>query len=87
MTTRSGPGEGPGLDAIMSERRQLINLACRLLGSPAELLGSIFLLAAAVTGLRATNTRGGADGADCDRCGARRFARSFMNVDRLGLQR
>jgi len=59
MTTRSGPGEGPGLDAIMSERRQLINLACRLLGSPAELLGSIFLLAAAVTGLRATNTRGG----------------------------
>ena len=61
MTTRSGPGDGPapGLDAIMSERRQLINLAYRLLCSLAELLGSIFLLAAAVTGLRATNTRGG----------------------------
>src|SRR3954467_13969597 len=44
MTTRSGPdagdsGEGrsdPGLDAIMSERRRLINLAYRLLGSLAE---------------------------------------------------
>ncbi len=39
MTTRSGPGHGrpdPGLDAIMSERRQLINLAYRLLGSLAE---------------------------------------------------
>ncbi|MEV0221033.1 RNA polymerase sigma factor SigJ [Streptomyces sp. NPDC050704] len=40
MTTRSGPGQGgrpdPGLDAIMSERRQLINLAYRLLGSLAE---------------------------------------------------
>jgi RNA polymerase sigma factor (sigma-70 family) len=39
MTTRSGPGGGrpdPGLDAIMSERRQLINLAYRLLGSLAE---------------------------------------------------
>jgi RNA polymerase sigma factor (sigma-70 family) len=46
MTTRSGPdaadsGEGradadPGLGAIMSERRQLINLAYRLLGSLAE---------------------------------------------------
>jgi RNA polymerase sigma factor (sigma-70 family) len=38
MTTRSGPGgrPGPGLDAIMSERRQLINLAYRLLGSLAE---------------------------------------------------
>ncbi|MFY9934412.1 MAG: sigma factor, partial [Streptosporangiaceae bacterium] len=44
MTTRSGPdaadsGRGrpdPGLDAIMSERRQLINLAYRLLGSLAE---------------------------------------------------
>src|SRR6266513_416584 len=39
MTTRSGPGHGPpdpGLSAIMSERRQLINLAYRLLGSLAE---------------------------------------------------
>jgi RNA polymerase sigma-70 factor (ECF subfamily) len=39
MTTPSGPGQGrpdPGLDAIMSERRQLINLAYRLLGSLAE---------------------------------------------------
>src|SRR3954470_3541730 len=39
MTTRSGPGQGrhdPGLDVIMSERRQLINLAYRLLGSLAE---------------------------------------------------
>jgi RNA polymerase sigma factor (sigma-70 family) len=39
MTTRSGPGDGrpdPGLDAIMSERRQLINLAYRLLGTLAE---------------------------------------------------
>jgi RNA polymerase sigma factor (sigma-70 family) len=39
MTTRSGPGGGrpdPGLDAIMSERRQLLNLAYRLLGSLAE---------------------------------------------------
>jgi RNA polymerase sigma factor (sigma-70 family) len=44
MTTRSGPDPGdsdgdrpdPGLDAIMSERRQLINLAYRLLGSLAE---------------------------------------------------
>jgi RNA polymerase sigma factor (sigma-70 family) len=44
MTTRSGPdaadsGQGPadpGLDAIMSERRRLINLAYRLLGSLAE---------------------------------------------------
>ena len=39
MGTRSGPGDGrpdPGLDAIMSERRQLINLAYRLLGSLAE---------------------------------------------------
>jgi RNA polymerase sigma factor (sigma-70 family) len=39
MTTRSGPerGEpGPGLDAIMSERRQLLNVAYRLLGSLAE---------------------------------------------------
>jgi RNA polymerase sigma-70 factor (ECF subfamily) len=39
MTTRSGPGGGrpdPGLDAIISERRRLINLAYRLLGSVAE---------------------------------------------------
>ncbi|MGW7254226.1 RNA polymerase sigma factor SigJ [Streptomyces sp. NPDC054834] len=39
MTTQSRPGQGrpdPGLDAIMSERRQLINLAYRLLGSLAE---------------------------------------------------
>jgi RNA polymerase sigma factor (sigma-70 family) len=44
MTTRSGPdaadsGRGrpdPSLDAIMSERRQLINLTYRLLGSLAE---------------------------------------------------
>src|SRR5262245_40231717 len=39
MTTPSGPGggrPGPALDAIMGERRQLINLAYRLLGSLAE---------------------------------------------------
>jgi RNA polymerase sigma-70 factor (ECF subfamily) len=39
MTTPSGPGPGqpdPGLTAIISERRQLINLAYRLLGSLAE---------------------------------------------------
>jgi RNA polymerase sigma-70 factor (ECF subfamily) len=39
MTITSGPGGGrpdPGLDAIMSERRRLINLAYRLLGSLAE---------------------------------------------------
>jgi RNA polymerase sigma-70 factor (ECF subfamily) len=39
MSTRSQPGDGrpdPGLTAIMSERRQLINLAYRLLGSLAE---------------------------------------------------
>ena len=39
MSTRSGAGHGgpdPGLDAVMSERRQLINLAYRLLGSLAE---------------------------------------------------
>jgi RNA polymerase sigma factor (sigma-70 family) len=39
MTTPSGPGGGrpdPGLSAIMSERRQLINLTYRLLGSLAE---------------------------------------------------
>src|SRR6266581_1781703 len=39
MSTRSEPGRGrpdPSLSAIMSERRQLINLAYRLLGSLAE---------------------------------------------------
>jgi RNA polymerase sigma-70 factor (ECF subfamily) len=39
VTTRSEPGGGrpdPGLTAIMSERRQLVNLAYRLLGSLAE---------------------------------------------------
>jgi RNA polymerase sigma factor (sigma-70 family) len=39
MTTPSSPGDGrpdPGLSAIMGERRQLINLAYRLLGSLAE---------------------------------------------------
>ncbi|MFC9589080.1 RNA polymerase sigma factor SigJ [Streptomyces sp. NPDC056944] len=39
MRTRSEPGTGrpdPGLDALMSERRHLINLAYRLLGSLAE---------------------------------------------------
>jgi RNA polymerase sigma-70 factor (ECF subfamily) len=39
MSTRCEPGDGrtdPGLDAIMSERRQLINLAYRLLGSLAD---------------------------------------------------
>ncbi|MFE0652541.1 RNA polymerase sigma factor SigJ [Streptomyces sp. NPDC059534] len=39
MSNRSEPGHGrpdPGLDALMSERRQLINLAYRLLGSLAE---------------------------------------------------
>jgi RNA polymerase sigma factor (sigma-70 family) len=39
MSTPSGPGDrrpGPGLDAVMSERRQLINLAYRLLGSLAD---------------------------------------------------
>ncbi|HET6298160.1 MAG TPA: RNA polymerase sigma factor SigJ [Kribbella sp.] len=39
MTTRSGPGDGrsdPSLSAIMSERRQLINVAYRLLGSLAD---------------------------------------------------
>lgn len=39
MSIRSEPGDGrldPGLDAVMSERRQLINLAYRLLGSLAE---------------------------------------------------
>ncbi|HLX49700.1 MAG TPA: RNA polymerase sigma factor SigJ [Streptosporangiaceae bacterium] len=39
MSTRPGPGGNrpdPGLDAIMSERRHLINLAYRLLGSLTE---------------------------------------------------
>jgi RNA polymerase sigma-70 factor (ECF subfamily) len=39
MSTQSEPGNGrpdPGLSGIMSERRQLINLAYRLLGSLAE---------------------------------------------------
>jgi RNA polymerase sigma factor (sigma-70 family) len=39
MTTQSEPGDGrldPSLSAIMSERRQLINLAYRLLGSLAD---------------------------------------------------
>ena len=39
MSTRSGPGPArpdPGLSAVMSERRRLINLAYRLLGSLAE---------------------------------------------------
>ena len=36
MSSQSGPedrGRDPGLNAVMSERRQLINLAYRLLGS------------------------------------------------------
>jgi RNA polymerase sigma-70 factor (ECF subfamily) len=39
MTTHSGPGDGqpdPGLSVIMRERRQLLNLTYRLLGSLAE---------------------------------------------------
>jgi RNA polymerase sigma factor (sigma-70 family) len=39
MTTPTGSGDGapdPGLDAIISERRRLINLAYRMLGSLAE---------------------------------------------------
>jgi DNA-directed RNA polymerase specialized sigma24 family protein len=39
MTTNSGPGQSPtdpGLSVIMGERRQLINLTYRLLGSLAE---------------------------------------------------
>jgi RNA polymerase sigma factor (sigma-70 family) len=36
MSTPSGPGPGPGLSTIIGERRQLINLAYRLLGSLTE---------------------------------------------------
>ena len=39
MSTRSGSGGGrgdPGLDAVMGERRQLVNVAYRLLGSLAD---------------------------------------------------
>jgi RNA polymerase sigma factor (sigma-70 family) len=36
MSTRSESGDGPGADAVMSERRQLINVAYRLLGSVTE---------------------------------------------------
>jgi RNA polymerase sigma factor (sigma-70 family) len=39
VTTRSGPGGGrldPGRDAVIEERRQLVNLAYRLLGSLTE---------------------------------------------------
>ncbi|OLF05148.1 RNA polymerase subunit sigma-24 [Actinophytocola xinjiangensis] len=36
MNTRPEPAQGPSLDAIMSERRQLINVAYRLLGSLSE---------------------------------------------------
>src|SRR3954451_12494710 len=39
MSTHSGPGDDrpdPGLSAIMSERRQLINVTYRLLGSLAD---------------------------------------------------
>lgn len=39
MSTQSGPADGradPSLSAIMSERRQLLNLAYRLLGSLAD---------------------------------------------------
>src|SRR5512133_2084139 len=36
MSTRSAPERGPTLSAIMSERRQLLNLAYRLLGSLAD---------------------------------------------------
>src|ERR1700758_273185 len=39
MSTRSGPGDArpdPGLSAVISERRHLINVAYRLLGSLAE---------------------------------------------------
>src|SRR3954469_15075154 len=36
MGTPAEPGDGPDLDVVMSERRQLINVAYRLLGSLAE---------------------------------------------------
>ncbi len=36
MSTRFEAGDDPGLDAVMSERRRLINLAYRMLGSLAE---------------------------------------------------
>ena len=36
MNTRSEPAGGPGLDEVMSERRQLMNVGYRLLGSLAE---------------------------------------------------
>jgi RNA polymerase sigma-70 factor (ECF subfamily) len=36
MSMRTGSGDGADLDAVMSERRQLINVAYRLLGSLAE---------------------------------------------------
>jgi RNA polymerase sigma-70 factor (ECF subfamily) len=36
MTSRPGPGEDPSLRAIMNERRRLINLAYRMLGSLAD---------------------------------------------------
>ena len=36
MSTRSEPDGGAALDAVMTERRQLINIAYRLLGSLAE---------------------------------------------------
>jgi RNA polymerase sigma-70 factor (ECF subfamily) len=39
MSTPAGPGSGrpdPGLSAIIGERRQLFNLAYRLLGSLTE---------------------------------------------------
>lgn len=36
MTTEDRPGPDRGLDAIMNERRHLINLAYRLLGSLAD---------------------------------------------------
>src|SRR5262245_19823821 len=36
MTSRSEPGRDPGLSAVMSERRQLMSIAYRLLGSLVE---------------------------------------------------